>query len=65
VGVDLGAVMDVHAIQFNFQDFNSKIFGRPDTLRQQFMITGSKDGKEWKVLAVYSENTRDMPHGYI
>jgi hypothetical protein len=65
VEVDLGAVMDVHAIQINFQDFNSKIFGRPDTLRQQFMITGSDDGAEWKILADYSENTRDMPHGYI
>lgn len=65
VEVDLEKPMDVKAIQINFQDFNSTIFGRPDTLKQQFVIEGSLDGENWKVIADYSKNEKDMPHAYI
>ncbi|MAU26800.1 MAG: 1,4-beta-xylanase [Muricauda sp.] len=65
VDIDLRKVHDVHAIQINFQDYKSTIFGRPDTLRQQFKILASLDGKNWKTIADYSKNQRDMPHGYI
>ncbi|AGA77181.1 family 43 glycosylhydrolase [Echinicola vietnamensis] len=65
VELDLEKPMDVKAIQINFQDFNSEIFGRPDTLRQQFVIKTSMDGKRWETVADYSKNQRDMPHGYI
>ncbi len=65
VQVDLGEPMDVFALQINFQDFRSDIYGRPDTLRQQFTILGSVDGKSWEVLADFAENRNDMPHAYI
>lgn len=65
VEIDLQKPMDVMAIQINFQDFNSKIFGRPDTLRQQFEIKASMDAEHWETVADYSDNMRDMPHGYI
>ncbi|AVR47476.1 1,4-beta-xylanase [Christiangramia fulva] len=65
VQVDLQKPMRVRALQINFQDFNSHIFGRPDTLRQQFKIKASLDGKSWKTIADYSENKKDMPHAYI
>ncbi|GGF28871.1 endo-1,4-beta-xylanase [Echinicola rosea] len=65
VEVDLEKPMDVKAVQINFQDFNSEIFGRPDTLRQQFVIKTSLDGANWEIVADYSNNQRDMPHGYI
>ncbi|MTI19825.1 1,4-beta-xylanase, partial [Fulvivirga sp. RKSG066] len=65
VEMDLGRPMDVRAVQINFQDFNSNIFGRPDTLRQQFQIQVSEDGKEWITAADFSENKKDMPHAYI
>jgi hypothetical protein len=65
VELDLEEVMDVRAVQINFQDFRSEIFGRPDTLRQQFVIRGSEDGENWYTVADFSENERDMPHGYI
>jgi hypothetical protein len=65
VDIDLGEIMDVKAIQINFQDFRSNIYGRPDTLRQQFIIKGSIDGNEWETITDYSKNMRDMPHGYI
>ena len=65
VQVDLEKKMSIKAIQINFQDFNSDIYGRPDDLRQQFVIEGSIDGKSWQTISDYSKNTRDMPHGYI
>ncbi len=65
VDIDLEKVHDVHAVQLNFQDYQSNIYGRPDTLRQQFKIQASLDGKNWKTIADYSQNQRDMPHGYI
>ena len=65
VEMDLEAPMKIHALQLNFQDFRSKIFGRPTDLKQQFVIKTSVDGKSWQTVADYSENQRDMPHGYI
>jgi len=65
VEIDMEKPMEVKALQINFQDFNSEIFGRPDTLKQQFIIKTSLDGQSWDTAADYSQNQRDMPHGYI
>ncbi|GAA5035254.1 endo-1,4-beta-xylanase [Marivirga lumbricoides] len=65
VEIDLGEIMEVNAVQINFQDFNSNIYGRPDTLKQQFAILGSEDGDKWEILADFRENQKDMPHAYI
>ena len=46
--MDLGRVMTLRAFQLNYQDFNATIFGKPDTLRQQFVIETSVDGKAWQ-----------------
>ncbi|MCM4159869.1 1,4-beta-xylanase [Antarcticibacterium flavum] len=63
--VDLGAVMQVKAIQVNFQEFNAAVFGRAPGLKHQFKIESSTDGEEWTVLVDYSQNDRDQPHAYI
>ena len=65
VTIDLQKKMQVKALQINFQDYNSKIFGRPDTLRQQFTIETSLDGKKWKTIVDKSKNTEDTPHTYL
>ncbi|MGZ0015972.1 family 43 glycosylhydrolase [Yeosuana sp. AK3] len=65
VTVDLEKPMNVHAIQINFQDFNSDIFGRPDNLKQQFLIESSLDGNTWQTVVDYSKNQKDMPHAYL
>ncbi|WP_223270859.1 family 43 glycosylhydrolase [Subsaximicrobium wynnwilliamsii] len=65
VEMDLLKVMDVKAIQINFQDFNSEVFGRPDGIKQQFVIEGSMDGTTWETILDYSKNERDMPHAYL
>lgn len=65
VQIDLNEKMRVNALQLNFQDFNSRIFGRSDGIKHQFIIEHSLDGNNWKVLADYSENNKDQPHAYI
>src|SRR5690606_678109 len=63
--MDLGRSMTINAFQLNYQDFNANIFGKPDTLRQQFVIELSVDGKEWQTVVDFSENQEDRPHAYI
>jgi len=63
--VDLEKEHTINALQINFQDFRSTVFGRPDTLRQQFVVKGSLDGQHWDTLVDYSENTEDHPHCYL
>ncbi|MEZ5044509.1 MAG: family 43 glycosylhydrolase [Saprospiraceae bacterium] len=65
VEIDLQKPMNLYALQINFQDFNSDIFGRPEGLKQQFEIVASMDGVQWYTIADYTENERDMPHAYI
>ncbi|WP_339814474.1 discoidin domain-containing protein, partial [Zunongwangia profunda] len=63
--IDLKDKMTVNAIQINYQDFNSEIFGKPDTLKYQFKIKASLNGKDWETIVDYSENQHDQPHSYI
>ena len=63
--MDLGRVMTLRAFQLNYQDFNATIFGKPDTLRQQFVIETSVDGTTWQTTVDFSENSEDRPHAYI
>ncbi len=63
--MDLGRTMTINAFQLNYQDFNASIFGKPDTLRQQFVIETSLDGKQWETTVDFSENREDRPHAYI
>ena len=63
--MDLGKIMSINAVQINFQDFNANIFGKPDTLRQQFIVKTSKAGHNWDVTINFSENQEYRPHAYI
>src|SRR5690606_42008013 len=63
--MDLGRTMTINAVQLNYQDFNAIIFGKPDTLKQQFIIESSVDGKKWQTAVDFSENEDDRPHAYI
>lgn len=63
--MDLEEIMTVNAFQINFHDFNAEIFGKPDTIKQQFVIETSTDGKNWSTTVDFSENKYDRPHAYI
>ncbi len=62
---DLENICYVYAIQVNFAEHNTRIFGRHDSIYYQYLIESSSDGKKWYVLTDKTRNTADTPHDYI
>lgn len=65
VELDLQERAAVYAIQLNFNDYESGLYGRVPGLYHRFLIEGSEDGKSWSVLADRSKSTKDSPNAYI
>ena len=63
--VDLQNESEVKAIQINFSDYKSNIFGKRDTIYHQYLIECSDDGKSWKTLIDKSKNKKDVPNDYV
>jgi hypothetical protein len=65
LSVDLGEMSDIYAIQVNFADHDSELFGRNDNIYYQYTIEHSPNGKKWKTLIDKSNADEDVPHDYI
>ncbi|MEQ9441058.1 MAG: family 43 glycosylhydrolase [Cyclobacteriaceae bacterium] len=63
--IDLEEAGTIRAIQVNYHDYQSDIYGRQDGLYQQYVIEGSMDGKNWNTLIDKSENQLDVPNDYV
>lgn len=63
--IDLGDVCDVYAIQANFADYNTQLFGREPGVSYQYSIESSRDGQNWKVLVDRQNSRDDHPHDYF
>ncbi|MDE5417088.1 family 43 glycosylhydrolase [Labilibaculum sp. DW002] len=63
--IDLGEQYDVYAIQMNFAEQNTNLFGRLAGLRHQYVIEASNNNKDWAVLVDKSKNDNDNSHDYI
>ena len=63
--IDLVRPGTVYAIQVNYQDHESEMYGRIPGLYHRYVIEGSADGENWKVLVDRSSNYRDVPNDYI
>ncbi len=63
--IDLGEPQEVHAIQLNYFDFQSDLYGRVPGLRHRYVIKGSTDGSNWELLVDRSNSFRDAPNAYI
>jgi xylan 1,4-beta-xylosidase len=46
--VDLGATCTVHALQINFAEHNTQLFGRAEGLRHRYVVEHSEDGQTGK-----------------
>jgi len=55
----------VNAIQVNYNDYKSDMYGRYDGLRHRYTINGSLDGREWFPLVDRSKSYKDAPHDYV
>ncbi len=63
--VDLEQVSEVRAVQLNYHDHKSNIFGKPDTLYHQYLLEYSLDGKNWKALVDKRDHRGDVPNEYV
>jgi hypothetical protein len=55
----------VRAIQVNYNDYNSGMFGKIPGLHHRYQIEGSLDGNNWEVLVDRSDNFKDVPNDYV
>jgi hypothetical protein len=64
ISVDLGEMATIKAVQLNFAENNTQLFGREGILAQQYLLEYSADNKNWKTLADKTANTEDLTHQY-
>ena len=65
VTIDLVRPSKVFAIQVNYHDHESNMFGRIPGLYHRYLIEGSTDGNTWSTLVDRSNNFRDVPNDYV
>ena len=65
IEIDLEKPATVHAIQVNYNDYKSGMYGKIPGLYQRYKIEGSVDGVHWITLVDRSENYNDVPNDYV
>jgi xylan 1,4-beta-xylosidase len=65
LAIDLGRVYDVKAVQVNYADYKSALYGNDSTVYTQFRLQSSVDGRQWTPLADLSHERRDRPDAYL
>ncbi len=65
VTIDLDHSCEIRAVQVNFTDYHSGIFGSGSNVYTQFRLQHSQDGKTWKDLADVTREKRDRPNAYV
>jgi hypothetical protein len=63
--IDLVNPSQVHAIQINYHDYQSDLYGRVPDLYHRYTIEGSLDGQDWFTLVDKSNNFQDVPNDYV
>ncbi len=65
VTIDLLRPSKVFAVQVNYHDHESNMYGRIPGLYHRYVIEGSTDGNTWSTLVDRSNNFRDVPNDYV
>ncbi|WP_291403769.1 family 43 glycosylhydrolase [Daejeonella sp.] len=63
--IDLEKPAQVHAIQINYHDYKSNLYGRPDSMFHRYEVQGSLDGKNWFSLIDRKKSFKDVPNDYV
>lgn len=63
--IDLGSAYDVKAIQVNYADHKSGIYGSDSSVYTRFRLRVSGDGTRWTTVADLSRERRDRPNAYV
>ncbi len=62
--VDLQTAGKIHAIQVNYHDYQSNMYGRIPGLYHRYLVEGSLDGKAWITLVDKKNSYKDTPNDY-
>ncbi|HEV8382050.1 MAG TPA: discoidin domain-containing protein [Gemmatimonadales bacterium] len=65
ITIDLGRVFNVKAVQVNYADYKSGVYGTDSTVVTRFRLWASDDGVKWATVADLSSEQRDRPNAYI
>ena len=65
VTIDLGRAYDVKAIQVNYADYKSGLYGTDSSVVTQFRLSVSADGRRWRRVADLARERRDRPNAYV
>lgn len=63
--IDLLHPGKVFAVQVNYNDYHSNLYGKIPGLFQRYIIEGSLDGENWINLVDRSDNFKDVPNDYV
>ncbi len=63
--IDLVKPGKVSALQVNYHDYKSDLYGKVPGLYHRYVIEGSLDGMDWQVLVDKKNNYSDVPNDYI
>lgn len=65
IEIDLLKPATVYALQINFHDYESNMYGRVPNLYHRYSIEGSVDGKTWDVVINKQHSFKDTPNDYV
>jgi hypothetical protein len=63
--MDLQKESSVNAVQINYAENETKVFGRNPEIYYQYLLEYSSDNKTWKTLSDKTQNKTDVPHDYL
>jgi hypothetical protein len=65
IEIDLVTPSTVHAVQVNYHDYKSNLYGRIPGLYHRYVVEGSADGKNWSTLVDRKNSFKDVPNDYV
>jgi hypothetical protein len=65
IEIDLIDPAKVFAIQLDYHDYKSDLYGKIPGLYHRYVIEGSADEKNWMTLVDRKNNFRDVPNDYV
>jgi len=65
ISIDLKNECTLNAIQINFAENQTNLFGRNPQIYYQYLLEYSDDNKTWRILVDKTTNKTDIPHEFI
>ncbi len=65
VTIDLESPATVYAVQINYADYESDMYGRYEGLKHRYTLEGSLDNKTWTTIVDKSKSHKDTPNDYV